>query len=110
MAYDEQLADRIRDLVLDRPDIAERKMFGGIAWMAGGNMAVCVMREDLLVRVDPEEMDAVLAEPHTGTFGMAGRRPMRGFVRVDGEAIAEDADLGRWVDRGIAWAASLPPK
>jgi hypothetical protein len=110
MAYDEQLADRVREVVGQRPGVTERKMFGGLGWMLQGNMACAVMGEDLIVRVAPEEMADALREPYAGEFGRMGARPMRGFVMVGSEGLAEDADLSRWVDRGAARAASLPPK
>lgn len=110
MAYDEGLAERVREIASARPGVVERKMFGGLAWMVGGHMACAVMGEDLLVRIDPEETAEACREPHVGEFGRPGAKPMRGFVRVEAEGLAEDAELARWVDRGAEWAASLPPK
>lgn len=110
MAYSEQLAERIRDALDGRPEVVERKMFGGIAWMLEGNMACGVIGEDLLVRLAREEAGAALAEESVGLMQFTGRRPMRGFVLVDGGAVAEDDELGRWVDAGADFALSLPPK
>ena len=111
MAYDEQLAERVREIIHARPGVTERKMFGGIGWMIGGNMACGVMSDDVLVvRIDPDEIADALAEPHTSEFGRRGSKPMKGFVLVAFEALADDAGLARWVDRGAARAAEMPPK
>lgn len=108
MAYDEGMAQRVREIV---PELPERKMFGGLAWMVGGNMAVAVMNVGgLLVRVDPDDVEVLLQEPGVGTFGREGAKPMKGFVRVEESVLRERADLVRWVDAGVAWAATLPPK
>ena len=108
MAYDEGMAQRVREIV---PELSERKMFGGLAWMVNGNMAVAVMGVGgLLVRVDPEDMASLFEEPGVGPFGREGAKPMTGFVRVEERALAGDAELTRWVDAGVAWAATLPPK
>ena len=109
MAYDEALADRIRPLLGARSDVTERKMFGGIGWMIGGNMAVGVMGDELLVRLDHEDADRALTEPGTRVFDFTGR-PARGMVVVSGERVAEDAELATWIDAGADHAASLPPK
>ena len=109
MAYSEELAQRIRDVIAPRDGITERKMFGGIAWMIDGNMACGAMGESLLVRLDREDSDRILAEPHVALMQM-GERTMRGFFTVDGAGIADDAELARWVDAGAAYASSLPPK
>ena len=100
MAYDEQLASRIRDLIQVRPGVVEKKMFGGVGWMLGGNMAVGVMSDArLMVRVAPEEVDEAITRPHVHEFGRPGAKPMKGFVVVDQE-ILDDATLAEWVDRG----------
>ena len=92
---DEHLAARIRDLIHARPDVVEKKMFGGVGWMIGGNMAVGVMSTGgLLVRVPPEEVDEAIAEPHVHEFGRPGSKPMKGFVLVDPEVL-DDATLAR---------------
>jgi TfoX/Sxy family transcriptional regulator of competence genes len=111
MAYDERLAARIREVLSARPDVVERKMFGGLGWTIGGNMACGVMREDhLVVRVEPSETAALVADPSVSEFGAPGRKPMRGFVMIDPVALDDDAVLASWVDRGASRAASMPAK
>jgi hypothetical protein len=109
MAYDEGLATRVRDLLGDQPGLAEKKMFGGLAFLLGGNMACGVRGEDLIVRLAAEETDAALAEPGTRLFDLTGRA-MKGWLLVDPGGHAEDDDLRRWVGRGVAYAHTLPPK
>ncbi|WP_328869590.1 TfoX/Sxy family protein [Streptomyces sp. NBC_00287] len=109
MAYDEGLAERIRDRLGADPDITEKRMFGGIAFLHGGNMAVGVTGDDLMVRVGPDATDEALTRPGTRIFDMTGR-PMRGWVVVEGSAVTEDEELDAWVERGRAFAAGLPPK
>jgi TfoX/Sxy family transcriptional regulator of competence genes len=109
MAYDESLADRVRDLLAPRSDLSERKMFGGIAFMIGGNMAVGVIEDDLMVRLDPADAERALAEPHARPMDFTGR-PMKGMVFVDATGTSTDDDLAGWVDAGADFAASLPPK
>ena len=109
MAYSEELADRVRDLLGGRGSVVERKMFGGVAWMIDGNMACGVMGDDLLVRLGREDAERALEEPHVGPMEFTGRR-MGGFVLVDSAGIADAAGLGRWVDAGADYAASLPAK
>ncbi|WP_151481707.1 TfoX/Sxy family protein [Streptomyces albicerus] len=109
MAYDEGLAERIRERLGAEPDVTEKRMFGGIAFLHRGNMAVGVSGDDLMVRVGPDATDTALSRPGTRVFDMTGR-PMRGWILVAGSALAEDDVLGDWVDEGHAFAASLPPK
>jgi len=109
MAYSEELAERIRDVLAPRPGLSEQKMFGGVAWMIDGNMACGVVGEDLMLRLGPDEAVQALNEPFVGPMDMTGR-PMRGFVIVAAEGVADDRDLGGWVDAGADFAASLPPK
>ena len=110
MAYDEDLADRIRELVSGAGDVTEKKMFGGLAFLVGGNMAVAASGQGgLLVRVDPEESDALVAEGTAQPMEMRGRS-MRGWLRVDSKHVRSARDLARWVERGTAFAASLPRK
>lgn len=108
MAYDEELADRVRAQLDDEPGLTERRMFGGIAWMLEGNMAVGLISTGLLVRLGPDA-DAALAEPHAST-PMMGSRVMKGFVVVAAEGVEGDEQLAAWVDRGSDVARSLPPK
>ena len=105
MAYDEALAERVDAHIGEREGISDRKMFGGIAWMLNGNMAVGILGDELLVRVDKDRTDEVLSDPAARQADMNGR-PMSGFVMVE----VDEASLGAWVDRGLAYAASLPPK
>ena len=110
MAYDEGLAHRIQTLLDGRSDVDERKMFGGVGYLIAGNMACGVSGEDLIVRVDKEESDALIeSERGARRFDMTGR-PMRGWILVAPEVTADDGELERWVRRGERFAASLPPK
>ena len=110
MAYDEELAQRIRELVAAEPDVDEQKMFGGLAFLIGGNMAVAASGQGgLMVRVAPAQTDALLGKPHAGPFEMRGRA-MAGWLRVDADGVATKRQLEPWVGRGVAYARSLPPK
>ena len=110
MAYDEDLADRIRELVGGEPGVTEQAMFGGLAFLVGGNMAVAASGQGgLMVRVEPEETEALLAQPHARLFEMRGRE-MRGWLRVDSEGLQTARELAPWVARGLAYARSLPAK
>jgi TfoX/Sxy family transcriptional regulator of competence genes len=109
MAFDEGLAQRIREQLLDRAGLNERLMFGGIAFMLHGNMAVGVTGEDLMVRVGPDGYDDALAHPNVSPFDMTGR-PMRGWVVVAGSAIKSGKELADWVERGVRFSLSLEPK
>jgi TfoX/Sxy family transcriptional regulator of competence genes len=110
VAYDEELADRIRVLLDDAFDIDERRMFGGLAFLTGGSMAVAVSHQGgLMVRVDPAERDALLALEGVGPFEMRGRA-LDGWVRVAPEAVDTRDELERWIARGLSHARSLPPR
>jgi hypothetical protein len=110
MAYDVELADRIRALVRAEPDLSEMRMFGGLAFLVNGNMAVSASGQGgLLLRVDPAETDSLVSEPHVERFQMRGRK-MGGWLRVGPEAVGGDAELRRWVRHGIGYARSLPAK
>jgi TfoX/Sxy family transcriptional regulator of competence genes len=110
MAYDEELANRVRELMASEAGVTEMRMFGGLAFLIDGNMSVGVSSwGGLMVRVDPEEAEALLADPHAQPFEMRGRR-MRGWLRVDPEGVATRATLEPWVRRGVQYARSLPPK
>lgn len=110
MAYDEDLANRIRELVAGEPDVTEQRMFGGLAFLISGNMSVAASGQGgLIVRVDPEDTDALVAKPHAQRFEMRGRA-MQGWLRVDAEGLRTKRQLEPWVRRGVAYARSLPPK
>jgi TfoX/Sxy family transcriptional regulator of competence genes len=109
VAYDEQLAERIRTALRARPGVTERRMFGGIAFMIGGNMACGVIRDDLMVRVGQDAHEEALTQPHARPMDFVGR-PMRGMVYVAPEGVAGDGELARWVEAGAGFAESLPPK
>lgn len=100
---------RLREVVGAEPGYVEKKMFGGIAMLLGGNLAVGVHGDDLLVRVGPQHYEALLDEPGAGVFAMTGR-VSRGMLVVEAAAVAADDELRRWVSRGVAFARSLPPK
>ena len=110
MAYDEELAERIRALLGNRGGLTEKKMFGGLGFMIGGNMAIAASGQGgILVRVDPGESDDLVATTPAEPMEMRGRQ-MAGWLRVGTAEIADDAALGEWVERGAAYAGSLPPK
>ena len=109
MAYDEGLAERIRDILGDRAGVAEKRMFGGIAFLVAGRMSVGVVQEKLMVRVGPEAYERVLREPHVRAMDFTGR-PMTGFVYVDPAGYEADADLDRWVGLGVRYATALAAK
>jgi hypothetical protein len=110
MAFDEVLADRVRDVLTDEVGIAEKRMFGGVAFLLHGNLACGLYQDSVLVRLPPGEAEAALSEPGIRPFDMVRQRPMRGWVLVGPDACAEDEDLRRWVGRGLAHAGSIPPK
>ncbi len=110
MAYDEDLANRIRELIAAEARVTEKRMFGGLAFLVGGNMAVAASGQGgLMVRVDPEETDALLAKPHAAPFEMRGGS-MQGWLRVETEGVRTKRQLEPWVRRGVAYARSLPAK
>ena len=110
VAYDEELAARIRELVAAEPDLTEKKMFGGLAFLIGGNMAVAASGQGgALVRVDPAQSDNLVATTNAGLMEMRGRS-MQGWLRVDSGDLRTKRQLAKWVDLGTAYARSLPPK
>lgn len=109
MAYDEGLAERIRLLLMDRPDVTEKKMFGGLAFMLNDYMFCGVTNEDLMARVGPDNYADALAEPHAREMDFTGR-PMKGYVFVGPEGLESDEQLRSWVERCAAFVATLPPK
>jgi TfoX/Sxy family transcriptional regulator of competence genes len=110
VAYDEELANRIRELVGDESDLTEKKMFGGLSFLIRGNMAVAASGQGgLLVRVDPAESEKLLATTEARLMEMGGRQ-MQGWLRVDSEHVRTKRQLARWVELGTAYARSLPAK
>jgi hypothetical protein len=110
MAYDDQLADRVREAVLDQAAITEMRMFGGLAFLLNGHLAVSASGQGgLLLRCDPDDTESWVAEPGVSRFVMRGRE-MDGWLHVDPAAVESDEDLQRWVAVGVAYAGSLPPK
>jgi hypothetical protein len=110
MAYDEILAQRIRSALGEQPGLTEQQMFGGLAFLIGGNMAVAASGQGgLLLRVDPDETEHLLATTEARPFEMRGRE-MRGWLRVAAEDVESEPSLARWVELGSAFARSLPPK
>ena len=109
MAYDEALAARVRSRIGDHPALSEKEMFGGIAFMVGGNMAVGVNGEELMVRVGKDAHDEAVARRGARVMDFT-RKPMRGWISVAHVGFADDEALSTWVDQGVAFAESLPPK
>ncbi len=109
MAYDEGLAQRIREALGEPPGLVEKKMFGGVGFMVQGNMACGVNKDDLIVRVGAEQYEEALTKPHTRPFDMTGRS-MKGWVMVSSEGYESDDALKDWVQRGVEFALSLPAK
>ena len=110
MAYDEDLADRIREVVQGESGLTEQRMFGGLAFMINGNMAVSASGQGgLLLRVDPVQTDDLVSPPQVRRFQMRGRE-MDGWLHIEPPAVRADADFRRWVSTGVSYARSLPPK
>ena len=109
MAFDEGLAERVRHALGTRPSVSERKMFGGLCFMVGGNMCLGIVGDDLMVRVGPEGWKDALARPHAREMDFTGKS-MRGMVYVAPEGFSEDNDLQKWLDLGLDYASSLPSK
>jgi TfoX/Sxy family transcriptional regulator of competence genes len=110
MAYDEELAHRVRELLAGEQGVSELAMFGGLAFLLHGNMAVAVSSKGgLMLRCDADEMEAALARAHTGPMLMRGR-PAKGWLRVAADGLRTKRQLEPWVRRGVAFAQSLPPK
>ncbi len=109
MAYEEDLAERIRQVVMGMPGLTEKHMFGGLSFMLQGNMACGVIKDDLVVRVGPHQYPEAVKQPHARPFDFSGRA-MKGWIYVAPEGYQSDADLEMWVRQGIDFARSLPPK
>ena len=110
MAYDEKLADRVREHVLGEAGLSEKRMFGGLAFLINGNMAVSASNQGgLLLRVDPAQTENLVTDPLAERFVMRGRE-MDGWLRIDVDGTTPDEELERWVSRGVGYARSLPAK
>ncbi len=110
MAYDEDLANRIRELILSEPGVVEKRMFGGLAFLIDGNLSVSASGQGgLMLRVHPDETEALLRKRYARPFEMRGR-VMQGWLRVDIEGLQTRRQLERWVARGVLYARSLPSK
>ena len=109
MAFDEGVAQRVREALDDRADVTEMKMFGGLAFLLGGNMCVGVVGEELMLRVGPDAYERALARPHARKMDFTGRS-MKGFVYIGCQGFESDEDLQAWVGRGVDFADSLPAK
>ena len=109
MAYDEGLAQRVREALAARDDLTERKMFGGLCFMLGGNMCAGIVGEELMLRVGPDAYDGVLARPHAREMDFTGRA-LRGMVYVGTDGLADDAQLTEWLAPAVAFAGGLAPK
>ena len=109
MAYDQGLAERIREILVDRQDVSEKLMFGGLAFMIRGHMSVGIVKNELMVRVSPDAFEKLVKQPHARPMDFTGR-PMKGFVFVAHAGIEADEDLQRWVGHGVDNAKSLPVK
>ena len=109
MAYDDGLAQRVRELLTDLTDFSEKKMFGGICFLIQGNMACGIISYDVIVRIGPENYEAALKKPGAGIFDFTGR-PMKGWVVVSAESHESDDHLLNWIQQAVAFTSSLPPK
>ena len=109
MAYDEGLAERIRGVLAEWAGVAEKRMFGGLAFLVDGHMSVGIVQDKLMVRVGPESYDRVLRDRHVRRMDFTGR-PMKGFVYIVPSGYESDADLQRWVNLGVTFVTSLPAK
>jgi TfoX/Sxy family transcriptional regulator of competence genes len=109
MAYDEGLAERLREVLNEQPGVTEKKMFGGLAFLCQGHMFCGIVGEELMVRVGAERYEQALLEPHTRAMDFTGR-PMKGYVYVEPEGFETDEALEGWTNRGLEFVLSLPPK
>lgn len=109
MVYDVGLAERMREVLASEPALAEKRMFGGLAFLVAGHMAVCATRGGLMLRIDPAQADALLADARASRFVMKGRE-LAGWLLVDLDESTTDEELERWIGYGVAYVRSLPPK
>jgi TfoX/Sxy family transcriptional regulator of competence genes len=111
VAYNEDLAQRVRDVIATRDDVTEQRMFGSNCFLVRGNLAVCVRQDELLVRLDPEDAEKAITEEGVRVAEMGPqKRQMKGWVFVSAAAVQDEPGLAGWVDAGAGYAASLPPK
>jgi len=108
--FDEKLAARIRTQLGKKKGLVEKRMFGGVAFILNGNMCVGIHKDELIVRLAPEDTEQALTQKHTRIFDLSGGRTMKGWILVQPKGIATDAALGKWVTVGVKFAASLPTK
>ena len=109
MAYDEGLAQRVREGLVDRTDLTEKKMFGGLCFLLGGNMCAGIVGDELMLRVGPEAYEQALARPHAREMDFTGRS-LKGMLYVGVDGFSDDSDLSSWLELGVVFAGSLPPK
>jgi TfoX/Sxy family transcriptional regulator of competence genes len=109
MAHDQGLAQRLREALEEQPNVVEKAMFGGLAFLVHGNMCIGIIHDDLMVRIGAEENEAALTRPHTRPMDFA-KRPMKGYVYVAPEGIESDAVLAEWVGRAVSFVETLPAK
>ena len=109
MAYNENLAGRVREVLADRKGLTEKKMFGGLSFMLGGNMCCGIVKDDLVVRVGPDRYENALAESHSRPMDFTGRS-LKGMVYIGPEGYGPDEELRYWLDQALSFALSLPPK
>ena len=110
MSYDVELADRLRELLASEPSVEEKRMFGGVAFLLNGHMAVgAIGKGGLMLRVDPAQTESLLADPRARPFEMRGR-PTAGWLRIDLDGSASDDELAQWIQHGLTYVRALPPK
>ena len=109
MPYDDGVAQRVREALIDHTGVVEKKMFGGLAFMVRGHMCCGIVGAELMVRVGPQGYESALSQPHARKMDFTGK-PMKGFVYVSAAGFEDDGDLQAWVDRGLRFVTSLPPK
>jgi len=107
VAYNQDLAERVRTALANRTDVEEKKMFGGLSFMVAGQMCCGVLKNDLIVRIEPADFDMLVAQPHVRPFDFT-RRPMQGMVYVDNGGLADPETLRRWIQRGTDFVAAHP--
>ena len=109
MAYDKELAERVAQRLGGEPDLTEKRMFGGLAFLLGGQMAVAAIENGVMLRIDPDQREALIADPRVGPMVMQGRE-LAGWLTVELDAATPDAELDRWLAIGVAYVRTLPPK